>query len=400
MGSVSDLKFKSYTIAGTKNYLDDYRFLFQEEDRKREEEEDDGDYHYFYSRKLFLVKDRLELNGYNLINAERVLKEINSKLDSVTFIRILSVVDFSLDSYQIQWDGNFDNELMALIYNSPEAKKIIEDIGIDDEELSDIDYSLNDVNPFLILRCISEIDDYRNDEVIWDYHDLFNGGWIDKKDIRWDSIDPIFLILTEGKSDTSIIRSAINKLRPDVSDLVYFADMENHPFGGTGNIVKFVKGLIDIKYKGNTIVILDNDLAGNEALSSIKEFQIPKNIEVLTLPEHKDFNEFKTLGTSGSYVDMNVNGSAVSIESFLDLSSISADPFIRWVQWNVEKEKYQGRFDKTVKTQLQKKFDRAVIKDNSEEYDFTKLHFLVDCIFKVAKKLAGEASKGYGTILR
>jgi len=72
-----------------------------------------------------------------------------------------------------------------------------------------------------------------------------------------------FLIVTEGSSDTYIIKKALEILRPDILDFFSFIDMqENYPFTGGGNLLNFCKGLSSIKIQNKVLVIFDNDTEG------------------------------------------------------------------------------------------------------------------------------------------
>ncbi len=253
------------------------------------------------------------------------------------------------------------------------------------EKINDDYFTFEELCPYLVTRCLAEIDCYAKDELVWEYYDLIVSGWCKEEDLNIGLIEMRghFLILTEGKTDTEIISKSMKKLKPDICDLFYFSDMENNPFGGTKDIVKFCKGLKSIKYSGNTIVILDNDIAGNKALNEIMTIGLPSLI-LIKLPDHDSFSKFPTKGTNGEF-QTNVNGLAVSIESFLDFKSIENEIFIRWVGWDKNQKKYHGRFDSDIKNRLQSQFFKA-IDQNDESYDFSKLNFLIEHIISQAKK--------------
>jgi hypothetical protein len=83
---------------------------------------------------------------------------------------------------------------------------------------------------------------------------------------------------------------------------------------------------------------------------------------------------FPTIGPTG-YSRQNVNGSAVSIECFLDLEKLpESERVIRWSSYNNKVNRYQGAFDG--KDVILKSFSEANLTDGS--YDTTKLMLLLD----------------------
>ncbi|HRK98484.1 MAG TPA: hypothetical protein PLE43_08430 [Alphaproteobacteria bacterium] len=177
----------------------------------------------------------------------------------------------------------------------------------------------------------------------------------------------------------------MDTFHPDIKDFFFFADTENHPFGGTNDIAKFVKGLIDIKYGGRLIVILDNDLEGNKAYQKIKSYTLPRNFSVHVLPELEECKKMETAGTNG-VTKMNVNGQAVSIECFLDLSLAGETPLIRWTNWDEKAGKYQGSFEQKIKNKLKSKFDDAY-NNRFNDYNTKKLQQLTSFIIEKAKEI-------------
>ncbi len=398
MGSVTELKFKNYILLWSKNHLfsNDGMGLFQPNDKKFLTREcpygTDGKYPIF-SKKLSALKDRLDLLGHTLYRAEMAIKEsIHEDISLEEFIKVLSFINFDTEDTELDYELDFkptkdsmryENlwELGGFILKAPKAIEILKKYQAEDDYLQDRTV----LDPLLILRCLAEIEKHSESDLVWEYYDLVLGGWIEEKDIQIREETPQFLILTEGKTDTDIIKKSLQSFRPDISDLFFFADTENHPFGGTNDIAKFMKGLIDIKYQVKAIVVLDNDLAGNDALKKIKQYNSPLNFAVLTLPEYEDFSSMETIGTNGNET-MDINGKAVAIECFLDLSSIEEDTLIRWTNWDEKNKKYHGRFDNRIKNALKTKFDESY-QSGFKNYDTKKLEFLINYILEKAIKL-------------
>lgn len=106
-----------------------------------------------------------------------------------------------------------------------------------------------------------------------------------------------YLVVTEGSSDSSILKSSLPLVAPDVADFFSFIDMsENYPFTGTGNLFRFCQGLARIKIQNKILVVLDADTAGIETYQRIRKIPMPDNVRVACLPALDEFRRFKTLG--------------------------------------------------------------------------------------------------------
>ena len=396
MGSYTEIKFKDYVLYWNKNGLigTEATILFQPSDKttiEKHYDDDTKENHPCFSVQLSKLKDRLDLLGYTLQRAEVELKNCihpNFSLDE--FKQLLRCLNFDgeeSNNEEIPFDSElsilYENlwELGGFISNNRKALNILSKYRYKDDYLEDRGV----LDPFLILRCLAELDEFKNEKLTWEYHDLVMGGWIEEDDIQLQDEYQRFLILTEGKTDTDIIQKCLNQFRPSISDLFFFADIEDHPFGGTNDIAKFVKGLIDIKYSGNVIIIVDNDLAGNEAFQKISKYKLPWNFSIIRLPEHEKFAEVETMGTNGKVVT-DINFQAVSIECFLDFKSLKNSPVIRWTNWDEKKQKYQGSFEQKVKNEFKIKFDKAY-SNEFIDYDVTKLKFLIEFIINQAKQI-------------
>ena len=139
------------------------------------------------------------------------------------------------------------------------------------------------------------------------------------------------LVVTEGSSDSAILREALFLVATDVTDFFEFVDMsENYPFTGTGNLFRFCQGLARIKIQNRILVILDNDTAGHNAYWRIKALDLPSRMRVSLLPDLEECRRVRTLGPSGTQYE-DVNGTAVSVEWFLDTSIPDhPEPTVRW----------------------------------------------------------------------
>lgn len=190
------------------------------------------------------------------------------------------------------------------------------------------------------------------------------------------SDDKKILIVTEGSSDTRILRKTINDMYDDISDFFNFIDMkENYPFVGVGELYNFCKGLCKINVKNNIIVIFDNDTAGIEKYNESLKLKKPTNLLITKLPNHTDFNVFTTIGPQGE-TDEDINGRAVAIECFLDFES--QNPYVRWTAYIKKMKEYQGAIER--KDEYVENFNKKCLTDGS--YNTSKLVFLIDDIIK------------------
>jgi hypothetical protein len=117
---------------------------------------------------------------------------------------------------------------------------------------------------------------------------------------------------------------------------------------------------------------LDNDAVGSAAAQRLRKLRLPPQIRVLVLPELRKCSNIRTVGPSGQNFE-NVNGRAVSIEFFLDLSyGTLPEPSVRWTSYDASQGAYQGELvDKEL--YVRGFFDHA---GKSKSYDLSSLAFL------------------------
>ena len=353
MGSYSSLSIENIEVDWQKNCLAIGGELFCNKDKKKLHKE------YVLARPLKSVLPRLELEGYTLKNSRKILRRaLLDDKSSITYKELeekLAKIDFFNN-------GKYEN-IDSLIFN-------------------DTTYNLYScyLNPLALLRIIIEVANNKDANLILDYMDLYKGGWITKDFLPKTSGK--FLILTEGKTDTEILKLSLKKIFPYIFSYFSFANMEESPFGGTTHLVKFIKGLNSINYRENVIAIFDNDTAGNAAKLELPK-NINNNIKTITLPKHKKFSKFNTIGVSNKKIKKNINGKGVAIECFWDLPE---DACIRWISYDEKLKAYQGCFDTSNKKSYYSKFLNA-INDPNALYNYEMLEFLWKEIIKTAIKM-------------
>lgn len=283
-------------------------------------------------KKLIDIKERLEILGYDLINIKEKYNEhvkeyefyTETKIE-VTFNEFSSFIQ-SLDISKInnvfsaadRWKNGCDigEYFRTCILKDKEiAIKVERIIKKIEKEYYDTSDFYEQMDPYIILRILAENELNLDYYVEWRYNDVVENGWVKREDIVQKlEEENRNLIVTEGLTDSFIIRRTIDVLYPNISDFFEFIDMkENYPFTGVGNLKNFCQGLSKINIQNNIIIIFDNDTAGRGIYNLIKEIKKPQNLVFCLLPEHEEFNEFETIGPFGNQ-KMKINGKAVSIE--------------------------------------------------------------------------------------
>jgi hypothetical protein len=381
MGSFAELHLGNYRLAWSKNALGfNFSDLFMRSDLKVC---NDGDTvsHYFETT-LGQAFERLELIGHSLENAKRYIDacvEGRESLDAeyVDFEELLSVVARYDVSEEIDYDGadGYDPSVYKFAKMCHEfAEKRNPDAYLE----GTVEYVMG-LDPLFLLRLFAEKSENRYVVLRWDYYDLVQGGWVNEEDV-YIRQGARYLIVTEGTTDSSIIKEAFDWLKPDVGDCFSYVDMhDNYPFTGCGNMVNFYHGLCKVEPAANVIMIFDNDAAG---ISSMRKCVSGSGkIKLLKLPDLPDFESVKCIGPSGQTIE-NINGKAVSIEMFLDLNyKREMGPMIRWSTYFDKIDRYQGALE--CKDCYTKLFFEAS-KSRDAVYDIKKLRFLLDYIISNA----------------
>ena len=373
---------------GKNDFYENFRDLFQPNDWK------DIKYYYAdnvveikkgYSRKLALVKPRLDLLGYTLENIKIIYERVYTEycdamgeyadpvLTFEEYFNVFSKINLSkVNTLTEDDDWDFGEYVTKCIFEDKEIQRLLKkySLGRKSGEFYE------NLPPRLLVRVLCENPTAKDLPLQWYMADHVENGWSKEEDLspKLEDKDKI-LIVTEGKSDTFILQTSINKLFPAISDFFYFIDMEeNYPFTGTGNLYNFASGLTKIKIQNKTIIVFDNDEAGIFSYKKCKEkLDAIPNLKFYHLPNMDEFKYFLTVGPTGdSYQD--INGKAVSIECFLDLDfNSSKAPKVRWTIYNEKSNKYQGAL--ISKDEYTRTFKKHL---EDEHYRKDKLYFLIN----------------------
>ena len=155
-------------------------------------------------------------------------------------------------------------------------------------------------------------------------------------------------LLTEGITDSRILKASLNAFYPEVRDLYSFVDFEGFKVEcGASPLVRLLRGFAGAGLTDRFIAIFDNDAGGHEALASLKNIALPLNIRAITLPDLEFARDYPTVGPTGK-VNADINGAAASIETLLGQDALIRDGElrpVRWSQWNSKAQRYQGEIE-------------------------------------------------------
>jgi hypothetical protein len=331
------------------------------------------------SKPLLSVIDRLNLLGHTYTQCERefdFLAGLNG-FDRTRF-RFEQLRDAlaQVDVDAISVDYGEGGEDFGKFFRRELAHRIglHKYFEADPTEMHSISEAMENLSAYTVLHLLSRNNLTRNLPVQWAFNDIEEGGYAGRDNfVR--ALDPTnrFLIVTEGSSDAAILRHALKILRPHVVDFFDFVDMEEgYPFSGTGNVFRFVQGLISISVQNKVLVLFDNDAEGVANYRRCKELTVPPNMSILKLPDLASFTSFETIGPSGRH-KADINGRGAAIECYLDLD---VGARVRWTGYNAKADTYQGELES--KTRYMREFldQRA----RTSPYDYSRLEAVLDTI--------------------
>lgn len=389
MGSMITLGIGEMEVDWGKNwYFNDYSKLFLPTDQK------DIPYYYAdnivenklgYSRRLSSVKERLELLGYSKHNLKTLYQDILDNYPDyyppipLTFENIIDIFSsINIKDYKNSFEEG-DYSLGEYTLEHILNNKLFEPLRqhLSDDLIYDQSHFFENLDIKFLLRLLMENPKNLDLDLEWRTADIIEGGYVDDVYVGLDDRDK-FLIVTEGTSDTFIIKKAIELLRPDILDFFTFIDMEdNYPFTGTGNLFRFCQGLSSIKIQNKVLVIFDNDLEGVSNFDKVQKLKLPPNMGVMKLPDCKYFDDFLTVDVSGES-KQNINGRAVAIECFLDFTLTKKTTHrVRWTNYIKDYSNYQGSLED--KESYIKPFKNL---RGKRGYDFSKLEILIEAIYQ------------------
>jgi HEPN/Toprim N-terminal domain 1 len=378
MTSSCELKFDNLFICSQKEFVpDDLIYLFQEGDRREvantDQEHGELSIGYFADRRTILK--RLDLGGYTADAAQLYFNEWLTK----------KYKDF--ESYAEEGDNEDSSELTALKQFSYEewksrVKEVLHtrfDLSSTiatyrdkiDERMRDFNedwlfYGGDDGKALLVIRSMLEaLPDVQ--EISLDIGPLIYAGWLERNDricvnrkllnFQKRSLFHPPVIIAEGSTDITVLKTSLQKLHPELIDYISFFDYDVRVDGGTSYIVKFLRAFAAARINTKILAIFDNDAAGVAAFKDFLNQPLPKNIRAMCLPDISIAQDYPTIGPQGNHL-ANVNGRAVSIELFLGRHNLleedgSLTP-IFWSSYEKKVNTYQGAIEN--KSDIRKRF--------------------------------------------
>ena len=362
MGVYYDIHLDSILVEGGKSFIPDSLLsMFQESDRQiltisemekkyphlidTDTLDDDEAFYYLYVAKAETIKMRLDIAGINLALMKKSFettfsfyrevvaesyarslenyKNIYGNRTSDYKIGRLDVGDYNFETWISYVKINFDrnNEILNL--------DVVEPLGIDSycyeyfSETSGFPYDKYDAR--YLIRIALDI--YEGQEIILNYTDFVYQEAISKDTelitdakIQEAISIPLFekaIVLTEGTSDTYFLSNCLTLLYPEIKDEIHFVDFsETKAGGGASQIVAFIKIFAAAGIRNRIIALFDADSAAKDAIRVLNEITLPNNITVTVLPSQVEFKQWPTLGPQGDDVEVDINGTAVSLELF------------------------------------------------------------------------------------
>lgn len=339
------------------------------------------------SKPLWQVLDRMRLLGWSFGACERefeYLAELNefdtARFTFEEFKRALATVNVRKISADY---GETGEDLGKFFRRELFGRLGLEEIAHDPSYIHTYaGEAMENLSAYTILQLLAFNPDARSLPVTWQFADVEDGGWATRESFL-RRLDPNhrFLIVTEGSSDANIIRHAFKLLKPHIADFFDFVDMEEgYPFSGTGNVHRFLQGLISISIQNSVVVLYDNDAEGVASYRKSSALNLPSNIKVIKLPDDPSFSSFNTIGPSGSF-KANINGQAAAIECYLDLPTAAT---VRWTSFRSDADCYQGELQ--YKTSYMRDFLNQ--RERQEGYDYTRLEAVLELLISTCADMA------------
>jgi len=400
MGTYTDFTIAGFTVASSKSaVIPELMTVFRESDRKQYKRHaesgatllgekleathaDDVEDVVEYSCPIAKAIERLNIMGFTLARARRDFDtgrayeiekyeswidddpSLGSWADELRFLRSLSFESYlealkTVVSEKI-YSYSADGQRKKLL--SPVQNHIVE--GTDEYLFG---FFAEDIR--CLVRAVCEVappDQF----VAQDISQLVSGGYYGPDtEVCSESIQALVaghpenskqIILTEGSTDASILKRALDLLYPHLSEYYSFLDFEStRSPGGAGHLVSLIKAFSATGITNKVIALFDNDTAALDARRALAALNLPRNISIRAYPSLEMLRSYPTLGPSGN-TNLDVNGLAASIELYLGRDVLTQDDGsltpVQWKGYNETLGQYQGEVMR--KAQLQKAFDQ------------------------------------------
>jgi hypothetical protein len=336
-----------------------------------------------YSCKTGRVIDRLNIMGFNVARARREFdaglaaeleqyedwaqnRDFEWAAEKVAFLRTLT-----FDAYVTAFTEVIRRKLRRPPFEdrkkvglSPTVKYIV-----DEHDEGGFGFFGGDIR--LLIRLACEVVPPES-MVVQDITSLVGGGYYGPEEpVCEDAIRSLTarhpensprIILTEGATDTAILKDALSLLFPHLLPYYTFLDFDSsRSQGGAGHLVALVKAFAGAGVTNRLIALFDNDTAAHEATRSLSTVSLPTNIAVLHYPPLNLLRRYPTIGPGG-VTSQDVNGLAASIELYLGKDVLQErgkklTP-VQWKGYSEALRQYQGEV--MHKTRLYGEFAKKV----------------------------------------
>lgn len=366
MGSYTSFAINDYEFFHDKNSYTNFIMTIFTEDMRIDTDiadDDNKNTSIIYSLNSRDFARRLDIMGYTFKKAKLDFEECfneeeyfkyydGERLDNVNFNFFCSILKYIINNKIYEWDFDESGYIPIDDIEYSDLLKYMFDTIVDFEGwLLGFPFS----NPLFLFRVAIDLIGYEGD-VVYDLSDIINSGYYeagyqfaDKAKQSFEREHNIFgstIIITEGKTDRYILKSALTLLYPNLVDLYTFFDYESAKApGSTNEVIKIVKSFIASKILNKVVAIFDNDTVGNEAVLELSRIELPENIKIMTYPDISVCSDYPTIGPQGVQ-NMNINGLAGSIELYLGDKILMKNRDYIPIQWTgyIEKMKqYQGK---------------------------------------------------------
>jgi hypothetical protein len=192
--------------------------------------------------------------------------------------------------------------------------------------------------------------------VVLDYTDLVHGEYVDRADpLASEARASIsegaraverILVLTEGTSDSRILRASLDFLYPHLSEFVSFLDHDQFAVaGGAGNLLNLLRGFAGAGVSNRVVALFDNDTAGSVQVARANAMMLPPNFRILQLPRLPLAEKYPTLGPTGK-IETDINGTAAALELYLGKPALTDSSGrlvpVQWTGYEKALARYQG----------------------------------------------------------
>ena len=252
------------------------------------------------SKPLGQIVDRIALLGHTLAHCEREFEYLSAfnDFDTAQFRfdelkEALATIDVNAISADYGEMGeDFGKFFRRQLFDRLRLASIAANPAYVQHQAAE---AMENVSAYTVLRLLALNPKARDLPVTWQFADVEDGGWAKRQEfVRPLDQSNRFLIVTEGSSDAKIIQHAFKILKPHIADFFDFVDMEEgYPFAGTGNLFRFLQGLISISIQNNVIIVYDNDAEGIANFDRSCALNVPDNMRILRLSDSPTYADFQ-----------------------------------------------------------------------------------------------------------